>query len=138
MTTGRNDEALRTFKKVYSLNTGKHPDTFPIKSLIDEIKLNAGGKHGGVVTANRTKTQTLKEGWQQIAPMFFPPHPWKIILASAIQCGLMWGTNTIRLWLPQIFTAMNDYQLLHPNEIANFCTMLSIITPDNKVMTVEE
>ncbi|KAK9758804.1 Major Facilitator Superfamily [Popillia japonica] len=138
MTTGRNDEALRTFKKVYSLNTGKHPDTFPIKSLIDETKLNAGGKHGGVVTANRTKTQALKEGWQQITPMFFPPHLWKIILASAIQCGLMWGTNTIRLWLPQIFTAMNDYQLLHPNETANFCTMLSIITPDNNVTIVEE
>ncbi|KAI4457404.1 synaptic vesicle glycoprotein 2 [Holotrichia oblita] len=109
-----------------------------IKSLVDETKLNLGGKHGGAVTANRTKTQALKEGWQQVAPMFFPPHLWKIILASAIQCGLMWGTNTIRLWLPQIFTAMNDYQLLHPGETASFCTMLSIISPDDNVTTIEE
>ncbi|KAK9758798.1 Sugar transporter [Popillia japonica] len=151
MTVGRNEEALRTFKRVYSLNTGKHRDTFQIKSLIDETKLNLGGKHGGAVTANRTKTQALKEGWQQIAPMFFPPHLWKISVAAGIQCALMLGTNTIRLWLPQIFTAMNDYQLLHNGATDSFpqiftamndyqllhngatdslCTMLEIITPN--------
>ncbi|KAI4457434.1 synaptic vesicle glycoprotein 2 [Holotrichia oblita] len=131
MTVGRNEEALRTFKKVYSINTGRDPDTFLIKSLVDETKLNTGGKHGGAVTANRSKTQALKEGWQQIAPMFFPPYLWKISLAAGIQSALMLGTNTIRLWLPQIFTAINDYQLLHPNSAESLCTMLEIITPND-------
>ncbi|KRT78777.1 membrane transporter, partial [Oryctes borbonicus] len=136
MTVGRNEEALRVFKKVYSCNTGNDPDTFPIKSLVDETKLNTGGKHGGAVTANRTKTQALKEGWQQIAPMFFPPHLWKMSLAATIQCGLMLGTNTLRLWLPQIFTAMNDYQLSHVNETASLCKMLETITPTTNVTTI--
>ncbi|KAI4457435.1 synaptic vesicle glycoprotein 2 [Holotrichia oblita] len=131
MTVGRNEEALRTFKKVYSFNTGRDPDTFLIKSLVDETKLNTGGKHGGAVTANRSKTQALKEGWQQIAPMFFPPYIWKLLLSAGIQFCIILGINTIRLWLPQIFTAMNDYQLLYPNATEGLCTMLEIITPND-------
>lgn len=91
MTVGRNDDALEVFKKVYTYNTGLDPDTFPVKSLVNETELNTGGKHGGTVTANRTKIQALKEGWQQIAPMFFPPFLCKIILAAVIQSGFMLG-----------------------------------------------
>lgn len=32
MTVGRNEDALRVFKKVYSLNTGLPPDTFPVSN----------------------------------------------------------------------------------------------------------
>lgn len=31
MTTGRNEEAIKVFKKIYSINTGKDPDTFPVR-----------------------------------------------------------------------------------------------------------
>ncbi|KAI4457405.1 synaptic vesicle glycoprotein 2 [Holotrichia oblita] len=120
MTVGRNDEALE------------------IKSLINETELNTGGKHGGTVTANRTKIQALKEGWQQIAPIFFPPHLWKIALAATIQSGFMLGANTIRLWLPQIFTIISDYQMLHPNTSASLCTMLGIATTNNNNVTTTQ
>ncbi|GJQ69487.1 hypothetical protein Trydic_g6593 [Trypoxylus dichotomus] len=137
MTVGRNDEALLVLKKVYHYNTGLDPKTFPVKSLIDETKLNIGGKHGGLVTANRTKVQALKEGLQQIAPMFFPPYILKIALVATIQSGFMTGANTLRLWLPQIFTAINDYQVLHPNITASLCAMLGIIKPDDSLNSTE-
>lgn len=31
MTTGRNKEAMEIFQKIYSMNTGKEPDTFPVR-----------------------------------------------------------------------------------------------------------
>lgn len=30
MTMGRNEEALKVFRKVYAMNTGNDPDTFPV------------------------------------------------------------------------------------------------------------
>lgn len=37
MSRGRNDEALEVFKKIYSMNTGKSPDTYPVIWLFDTI-----------------------------------------------------------------------------------------------------
>lgn len=93
MTAGRNDEAMQVFMKIYSWNSGKDPDSYPVKNLIDENlerKLH-GTKHGGIVTANRTKVQALKEGWQQIIPLFFPPHGVRLLLVCTIQFGIMMG-----------------------------------------------
>lgn len=31
MSRGRNEEALKVFKKIYALNTGKNPESYPVK-----------------------------------------------------------------------------------------------------------
>jgi VNT family MFS transporter (synaptic vesicle glycoprotein 2) len=58
-----------------------------IKNLIDEIKMkqNNPSQHGGQVTAKRSQVEALKEGWQQIKPLFFPPFLVKLVLVCAIQ-----------------------------------------------------
>ncbi|RZC36126.1 synaptic vesicle glycoprotein 2C [Asbolus verrucosus] len=137
MTTGNNDKALAIFRKVYSFNTGNPPETFPIKVLVEETKVNTDSRHGGRVTANRTKIQAIKEGWQQITPLFFPPHLFKIILVCFMQMLIMMSLNTLRLWLPQIFQAMNDYQHFH-NESASLCTMIEIFRPSKLKNVTEE
>ncbi|XP_076252229.1 synaptic vesicle glycoprotein 2B-like isoform X1 [Rhynchophorus ferrugineus] len=137
MACGRNEKALEVFRTVYSLNTGLPKDSYPITELIDETKLNLGNKHGGQVTANRTKIQALKEGFQQIRPLFFPPHLVNVILSSSIMFFVVMGLNILRLWLPQIFQTMTDYQLMNNNSTASLCTMLEIITPSNSTSTEE-
>ncbi|KAL3279281.1 hypothetical protein HHI36_016789, partial [Cryptolaemus montrouzieri] len=39
--------------------------------------------------------------------------------------------NTLRLWLPQLFQAINDYQYYHNGTSADLCTMLDVIRPKN-------
>lgn len=39
MTTGRNEEALEVFKYVYSCNTGKPSETFPVISHYKRIRI---------------------------------------------------------------------------------------------------
>ncbi|KAF2881074.1 hypothetical protein ILUMI_25095 [Ignelater luminosus] len=132
MTTGKNERALEILKKVYSFNSGKPPDTYPIKILLDETRLHENDQHahGGHVTANRTKLQALKEGWQQIIPLFYPPYVSKILIVFTIQFGIMMGLNTLRLWLPQLFTAINDYQTFHKDDKdGNICKMLEMVNP---------
>ncbi|XP_015840824.1 synaptic vesicle glycoprotein 2B-like isoform X1 [Tribolium castaneum] len=130
MTVGRNDEALEVFRKVYSFNTGKSSNDFPIKRLIDETKTeNNGNEHGGHITANRTKSQALREGFQQIKPLCYPPHLKHIILVCLIQSLFMLSVNTLRLWLPQIFQSISDYKYYNNGTTSSLCNMLQVLTP---------
>lgn len=62
-----------------------------IKKLIDETQLqnNEEENHGGHITANRTKSQALREGFQQIKPLFYAPHLKHIVLVCLMQSLFM-------------------------------------------------
>lgn len=90
MSMGANDKAMEIFKKVYVMNTGNSADSYPIKYLVNEIKLN--DERGQVsITENRSKSQAIKEGWQQIAYMFSAPYRFKIVLVCLIQLSIISG-----------------------------------------------
>ncbi|CAG9765151.1 unnamed protein product [Ceutorhynchus assimilis] len=135
MTCGENEKALEIFRKVYSVNTGNPPESYPIKSLLDETKVSMDGSH---VTAHRSKGQALREGFQQIKPIFFKPHLSKISLTCAMMLFIVMSQNMLRLWLPQIFQIITDYQLVH-EESANLCTMLEsgTLKPSNATLAEE-
>ncbi|RZB39871.1 Sugar tr and/or MFS 1 domain containing protein [Asbolus verrucosus] len=132
MTVGRNKEALAVFKQVFSINTGKSKEEFPIKHLVDETKLERvdESRHGGHITANRSKSLALKEGFQQIKPLCFPPHLKHIILVCTMQSMYMLSINTLRLWLPQIFQSISDYEYYNNGTTASLCTMLEILNSE--------
>ncbi|XP_023944576.1 synaptic vesicle glycoprotein 2B-like [Bicyclus anynana] len=91
MSRGRNEEALMGFRWIYSLNTGKPPETYPITKL-EEEKTKQRGR--GV--------EALRGGCTQLAPLFKPPHLAWLVLICVIHMGCMFGSNTIRLWYPQL------------------------------------
>ncbi|KAJ8919146.1 hypothetical protein NQ315_012132 [Exocentrus adspersus] len=128
MTIGRNEKALKLFKK--SLLSQYCID---IKELVDETTIASDSKYGGKVTANRSKIQALREGWQQISPLFHSPYLLQMVLVCVIQAGYVQSVNMIRLWLPQIFQAIEDYQLHHNGTTASLCTMLQQLTPKETV-----
>lgn len=90
MTTGVNGKAMEVFKKVYAINTGEAPDSYPIKSLVDETKLTEN-ERGGQITMNRSKTQAIKEGWYQISRLFTATYRVKVVLVCLIQMSLISG-----------------------------------------------
>ncbi|XP_038220267.1 synaptic vesicle glycoprotein 2A-like [Zerene cesonia] len=91
MSRGRNDEALDIFKKIYVLNTGKSADSYPVKKLVKEkSEQQAKG------------FAALKAGRDQIAPLFKAPYVAYLLLICATHCGYMFGSNTLRLWYPQL------------------------------------
>ncbi|XP_011872585.1 PREDICTED: synaptic vesicle glycoprotein 2B-like isoform X2 [Vollenhovia emeryi] len=98
---GRHDEALRVFKKIYSLNTGKDPDTYPIKSLEDEYS---------VESCEERIQDKLKNCLKQMKPLFVRPNIFRLILVSMIQLGATIGSNSLRLWMPQLFAMIESYK----------------------------
>ncbi|XP_034181240.2 synaptic vesicle glycoprotein 2B isoform X1 [Osmia lignaria lignaria] len=117
---GRREEALEVFKKIYSVNTGKEADTYPIKDLEEEYS---------VETCSNTVKDKLRSGWMQIKPLFVSPNICKLVIISLIQLGATIGSNSIRLWMPQLFTMMehfkNDYaKQEYVSSQPRFCYML--------------
>ncbi|XP_029664933.1 synaptic vesicle glycoprotein 2B-like isoform X2 [Formica exsecta] len=98
---GRHDEALNVFKKIYSINTGKDPDTYPIKSLEDEYSIKSSGE---------CMQDKMRNCLKQMKPLFLPPNIFKLILISTIQLGATIGSNSLRLWMPQLFAMIESYK----------------------------
>ncbi|XP_077268779.1 synaptic vesicle glycoprotein 2B isoform X2 [Temnothorax americanus] len=98
---GRHDEALSVFKKIYSLNTGKDPDTYPIKSLENEYSVESCGER---------IQDKLKNCWNRIKPLFLRSNIFRLILISMVQLGATIGSNSLRLWLPQLFAMIESYK----------------------------
>ncbi|XP_045483324.1 synaptic vesicle glycoprotein 2B-like isoform X2 [Harmonia axyridis] len=126
MTIGRNDEAMKVMRSVYSINTGQPPDTYPIKSLIAEKQQEQADSNGEY---KRDSKQALKEGWSQIKPLFIPPLLSNMLLVCGLQMLIMMSLNTLRLWLPQLFQAINDFEYFNNGTSAPLCTMLDMIRP---------
>ncbi|CAK1543749.1 unnamed protein product [Leptosia nina] len=98
MSRGRNEEALDIFRKIYAMNTGKPADTYPVKVLVEEKK-----------EQQARGLAALKAGKEQMAPLFQPPHVAYLLLICATHAGCMFGSNTIRLWYPQLAAMIGSH-----------------------------
>lgn len=82
MTAGRNKDALKIFQTVYSKNTGKPPEAYPIEVLMDEVKQ---------ISVKKTKKQAIKKGLEQLKPLIKPPYLSKLVLVCLIQTAVVTG-----------------------------------------------
>lgn len=122
MSCGRRDEALRVFRRIYSINTGKPPESYPVKSLLEEnvAVLTSDAPNNGFTTL-------LKLGIKQMKPFCHKPHVGMAALVFTIQFGGLWGWNTVRLWLPQLFAIVEEYFIINESVSGNatICVMLA-------------
>ncbi|KAK9879264.1 hypothetical protein WA026_004113 [Henosepilachna vigintioctopunctata] len=137
MTTGKNDEALAVFQMVYSMNTGKPGNTFPITKLIDERKNNEHDLNNRNSNKMGGERHAFKDGWSALRPLFIPPLLQNILLVCGLQMLIMLSLNTLRLWIPQLFQAINDYEYYNNGTSADLCTMLDVIRPSNETLSKE-
>ncbi|XP_053605411.1 synaptic vesicle glycoprotein 2A-like [Plodia interpunctella] len=91
MSRGRNEEAMQVFRKIYTMNTGKPKEEYPIAVLVEE---KSEEQAQGVAA--------LRGGLSQLAPLFRAPHLKWLVLMCVIHLGCMFGSNTLRLWYPQL------------------------------------
>ncbi|XP_004529191.1 putative transporter SVOPL isoform X2 [Ceratitis capitata] len=149
MSQGRNAEALHAFQKIYSANTRKPMNSYPIKELVEEVPNRSSNVNEVVFTVEnkpvkpkfkrepRTCSQAFNEGLQQTKPMFKMPLLGHSIHAYAMQFCILLGLNTIRLWLPQLFASIAEYEALDSSNSnsANLCTILEYSVNKTSVAT---
>ncbi|XP_030567036.1 synaptic vesicle glycoprotein 2C [Drosophila novamexicana] len=125
MSRGRNKEALEAFKFIYALNTRQPRNAFPIKQLANEVpakpepKLDVVDKsqpkevaaEADVELANRPRS-SLHSGLLQLRPLFVKPYLGLSLWVYLLNFCVLLGQNTMRLWLPQLFASINEYEQL--------------------------
>ncbi|EFN72216.1 Synaptic vesicle glycoprotein 2A [Camponotus floridanus] len=91
-----NKAALEIFRKIYSINTGLPKDNYPIHALKDINLNNTLERSHSHTSKSQNKTKSLKDGIQQMKPMFLNPYLPRILLLITIQFGAMLYTSQIR------------------------------------------
>ncbi|KAH8244978.1 hypothetical protein KR032_003469, partial [Drosophila birchii] len=129
MSRGRNQEAMNAFKFMYHLNTRKPKDSFPIKLLANEVIVpEPKHKHKEDKTAPTTEIKLANEpqdaeqgskaavkkpsGFSQLRPLFTKPYLGLSLWVYLLNFCVLLGQNTMRLWLPQLFASINEYEQL--------------------------
>ncbi|XP_046420393.1 synaptic vesicle glycoprotein 2A-like [Neodiprion fabricii] len=107
MSQGKNDEAMKVFRRMYAINTGKPPESFPVKELCQERQKSQ--TESSDEPRRASVWEKARSGWAQIRPLFLKPHLARFLLIVAIQLGCMLSMNTLRLWMPQLFTMMENF-----------------------------
>ncbi|XP_017067450.1 synaptic vesicle glycoprotein 2C [Drosophila eugracilis] len=143
MSKGRNEEAMKAFQFIYHLNSRKPKDSFPIKLLANEV-IVPEKKHkkettvqvevkvpieGGEVQdpeGQKSKKSSLSAGLTQLRPLFTKPYLSLSLWVYLLNFCVLLGQNTMRLWLPQLFASINEYEQLMSgqSESTSICKIL--------------
>ncbi|XP_036344025.1 synaptic vesicle glycoprotein 2B-like [Rhagoletis pomonella] len=144
MSQGRNAEALRVFQRIYALNYRKKREDYPIKELvneqlaaektsdastvsiatIEEAAPKEKSSTPNVSTKEKKPTVGLRQGLQQLRPLLMKPYLGLSIRVYLMNFAILFGQNTLRLWVPQMFASIEEYEQLHGTESATMCTIL--------------
>ncbi|XP_075157922.1 uncharacterized protein LOC142231188 [Haematobia irritans] len=141
MSQGRNEEALKAFRTMYAVNTGKTRDTYPIKTLINEVQQKNIADVTSVATIetfainpnlqptveanNNSSTGPVKSAKEPNAfrALCFKPYLGLCLRVCLMQFFILLGQNTMRLWLPQMFASINEYEQIS-QESTSMCNIL--------------
>ncbi|XP_034233952.1 synaptic vesicle glycoprotein 2B-like isoform X2 [Thrips palmi] len=120
MSKGRHEDALRAFERIYATNTGCDPATYPIKSLDICVAPILDGK----------KPNSLQRAVAQFSPLFRKPFLARMLLLVALQVNIMICINSLRLWTPQLFAMLEQFEVgswQGKPEASNTCQMISAV-----------
>lgn len=127
---GSHKECLMILRKMYSINTGAHPDKFPVKNLMGEAKMDS---HMSDRVVCRGKTmRILKAMSDQMKSLFVMPLLMVTTLTCSIMFANMFGMFGLGLWLPEIFVRFDLFERLYPNATPSI-TQLSTLTQTKNI-----
>ncbi|XP_058976971.1 synaptic vesicle glycoprotein 2B isoform X1 [Musca domestica] len=149
MSQGRTAEALQAFRTIYSLNKGKPKDTFPITKLLDEISPEENDVNYEEISISTIETTSVKDQVKDIVDdfktkdpspflaLFQKPFLWLSINVYMLNFCILLGQNTMRLWLPQLFASLREFQEISMESVEHsMCSILEYSV--NKTGLVKE
>lgn len=141
MSKGKNREALKVFKKIYAINYMTSGEEYPVKKLIredlpDEVEdiTSIEGKPSKPALQRSNSQAPERPFWisliddiKKMKILFHKEYLGKSLHAYTLQFCMLMGLNTIRLWLPQLFTIIAEYEesVQATESSANLCVMIA-------------
>ncbi|KAL9895225.1 uncharacterized protein ACN2A1_006007 isoform 2-T2 [Glossina fuscipes fuscipes] len=148
MSQGRNEDALKSFRVVYAMNKRKPKSSYPITQLVDEDPeksqlnnlRNSEEYRANIRTlADKRKEATKRflEGLKQMQPMCAKPYFGLSVQVYFMLFCILLSLNTIRLWLPQLFATMVEYEQKKLG-VGSMCAILNYSLEKTKLLQKEK
>ncbi|XP_014211987.1 uncharacterized protein LOC106641920, partial [Copidosoma floridanum] len=123
LTQGQPHEALRVFKTMYSMNYFEPSSQFKITTLTSQKNMKRNIKS---LCKDKIRDSVLK-----LKALFSKAHIKTFSIILSLQFISMLGFNTFRLWVPQIFIALNNFRAFikpfYPEKTTTMCELLTRI-----------
>ncbi|CAG9772631.1 unnamed protein product [Ceutorhynchus assimilis] len=124
---GEHKECLAILRHMYSKNTGDHPDDFPVKNLISDVKMDTSNN----VACDGKTLRVLRTMGGQMKSMFQQPLLTVTALTCIIMFANMFGMFGLGLWLPEIFVRFDQFEKLYPNATPSISELSTLVQSKN-------
>ncbi|XP_044257208.1 synaptic vesicle glycoprotein 2B-like [Tribolium madens] len=127
LSRGRCEEAIVIFKHIYSTNTGREKEDYPVKQLIlDEAfeqqlidtKTPLKGKYKNMISDIIENSKLL----------FVTPILKFTVISITINFTFHIGYYGLMMWFPELFNRFDEFAVKHPNQSASVCEVTSFVT----------
>lgn len=125
LTQGRTEEAMEIFRKIYQINTGNDPSTYPVRHLImDDIV------HHGIEPRKPVKgkySNMIVDIVENSKQLFRPPILRFTLISIMINFTFHIGYYGLMMWFPELFNRFDEFAREHPNQSASVCEVTSYV-----------
>uniref|UniRef100_A0A8D9BLM1 Synaptic vesicle glycoprotein 2B n=1 Tax=Cacopsylla melanoneura TaxID=428564 RepID=A0A8D9BLM1_9HEMI len=125
--SGEYDQALDVLRMMFSYNTGKEVEEYPVKSLREKphrmstVSMTSTKSTKSILRSRKAMKAFLAEIKFQTGELFNKEHRKNTILACLVQFGLTCSYYTLMLWFPELFNRYEKFERLHPGQVASVC-----------------
>nr|CAD7447964.1 unnamed protein product [Timema bartmani] len=120
LATGRSQEALDILRRIYADNSGEPPESYPVLSVTIDGSVSELPSPLGLGKKN-SALDVMKSIWRQTAPLFVPPHLRNTTIACLFMFSVYACSNSLSLWIPDMFNNLGVYYNLHPEGPSRLC-----------------
>ena len=122
---GQDYQALKVFQSIYSHNTGKDPNSYPILHVRVERNVRA---------RLRAEDSKIREIWRNTCLLFEKPLLWVTLMMLYINFAIQFGYYGLWLWFPELFNKLNIFYNENPEASASVCDITNY-QPLNSTVT---
>ncbi|XP_055842579.1 uncharacterized protein LOC129909530 [Episyrphus balteatus] len=126
LSIGKESEAIKVLKRIYSINTGNPRDSFKINGILPDTTENCNK-----IVDNASKGSVLKKlirsMWNQTAPLFMREYRRNTALTCTIQFWIFFTYHGLYVWFPHMLNSVMQFTQNNPDTNLEMCEILGIM-----------
>lgn len=123
---GRSDKALQVFQRIYTSNTGKPGEMYPVKELMIDEKLKAE-----LEDVTKPITNKYKQMWSGMVnnsrELFKMPILKFTLISIVINFTFHIGYYGLMMWFPELLNRFNTFEEAHPGQATSVCKVTEYV-----------
>ncbi|XP_073832099.1 synaptic vesicle glycoprotein 2A-like isoform X2 [Musca autumnalis] len=127
LSMGQEEKCVEILQKIFSFNTGKAKEEFPIAHVKEDLDTSSNNKpHSPAGLSGRSNPllNILKSMWSQTQPLFNREYARTTILICTIQFLIFCTSNGMYMWFPSILNSVAEFMNENPNNRTFICQVV--------------